>query len=514
MFCRKYVLLITLLTSLVFSQKKIACIGNSITSGYGLPNPITESFPSQLQQLLGSGYIVFNYGYSGAVLLNNFPLSYINSPIYNPSISQHYDLIIITLGTNDTQQLYHPAIDNFISDYKALINKYDNFPSQDPPICIIGIPPPISPTWSLSRSTYLIEQVIPRIQSMASQTNNSIANFYNALKDKEYLFIDGKHPNVEGAYIMALTAKSAIDKVLSPPPPPPSPPPPSTPNNFSANGDNGQVTLTWDANFEMNIINYIIYRGTVDGGWKDVLVFLDKDMTSYVDKNVNNYTPYYYQICAYNTYNKVSDRSNQISTTPIPDTTPPLIPNNFTAIASQGMITLSWNANTEIDLHSYHLFKGTVDGGAVNYFFSVGKNTTNYSDNIVTNNTTYYYKIKAADTSDNQSGFSNQATVTTLSVLTDYLQTEYSLNQNTPNPFNPNTVIEFSLPTDIEINIVIYDLMGNEVKTLINEFKPVGQYSVNWDGRDNAGQSVSGGIYFYQLQIDGFVQTRKMVLLK
>lgn len=94
------------------------------------------------------------------------------------------------------------------------------------------------------------------------------------------------------------------------------------------------------------------------------------------------------------------------------------------------------------------------------------------------------------------------------------IHTIFELKQNFPNPFNPSTSIIYNVSEESLVNIIIYDLMGNEIKTLLNDFKPVGQYQVNWDGRDNAGQLVSGGIYFYKLQVEDFIQTRKMVLLK
>ena len=90
----------------------------------------------------------------------------------------------------------------------------------------------------------------------------------------------------------------------------------------------------------------------------------------------------------------------------------------------------------------------------------------------------------------------------------------FELKQNYPNPFNPITSIIFELPQDSHISIKIYNSLGSEIKTLVNEFKPVGQYQVNWDGTDNTGDGASGGTYFCQLQTGDFTQTRKMVLLK
>jgi len=94
------------------------------------------------------------------------------------------------------------------------------------------------------------------------------------------------------------------------------------------------------------------------------------------------------------------------------------------------------------------------------------------------------------------------------------IPTVFELSQNYPNPFNPSTSIIYEISEESIVSIIIYDLMGNEVKTLVNEDKPVGQYQVNWDGKDNLGNSVSGGTYFYKFQTGDFIQARKMVLLK
>ncbi|MCK4311550.1 MAG: right-handed parallel beta-helix repeat-containing protein [Candidatus Cloacimonetes bacterium] len=90
------------------------------------------------------------------------------------------------------------------------------------------------------------------------------------------------------------------------------------------------------------------------------------------------------------------------------------------------------------------------------------------------------------------------------------------LNQNYPNPFNPSTTISFELNTEItEITeIVVLNLKGQKVKTLVNEILPAGEHSVIWNGRDSNGNRVSSGIYFYKLNAGKFVRTKKMILLK
>lgn len=92
---------------------------------------------------------------------------------------------------------------------------------------------------------------------------------------------------------------------------------------------------------------------------------------------------------------------------------------------------------------------------------------------------------------------------------------EYVVSQNYPNPFNPSTTILYTVPSTEYIVLRIYDILGREVSTLVNEHKPAGTYTIQWDGKNSAGQQVGSGIYFYQLKSEsGFIQTNKMLLLK
>jgi hypothetical protein len=90
----------------------------------------------------------------------------------------------------------------------------------------------------------------------------------------------------------------------------------------------------------------------------------------------------------------------------------------------------------------------------------------------------------------------------------------YALDQNFPNPFNPNTIIQFSLAEPAYTSIVIYNLLGQHVKTLIDDFKPAGEYSIKWDGKNERDESVATGIYFYRIKSGDFIDTKKMLMLK
>ena len=91
---------------------------------------------------------------------------------------------------------------------------------------------------------------------------------------------------------------------------------------------------------------------------------------------------------------------------------------------------------------------------------------------------------------------------------------DFKLSQNYPNPFNPTTIIKFTLLQDErreiqDVRLLVYDVLGNEVATLINKEKPAGEYEVEFNGN-----GLTSGIYFYQLKVGSFIETKKMVLLK
>ena len=90
----------------------------------------------------------------------------------------------------------------------------------------------------------------------------------------------------------------------------------------------------------------------------------------------------------------------------------------------------------------------------------------------------------------------------------------FMLYQNYPNPFNPSTAISFDIPHSTAVNLTVYNLLGQEVKNLVNRNLPAGRHTIEWDGRDNLGRAVASGIYFYSLTGDTFSAREKMLLLK
>ena len=99
--------------------------------------------------------------------------------------------------------------------------------------------------------------------------------------------------------------------------------------------------------------------------------------------------------------------------------------------------------------------------------------------------------------------------ITSVEGPSKYLPTRFALSQNHPNPFNPSTKIKYSVPQTSQVQIKVYDVLGNEIETLINEEKPAGTYEVTWYA-----EYLRSGVYFYQLRSDSFVETKKMILMK
>nr|ABZ07815.1 putative FG-GAP repeat protein [uncultured marine microorganism HF4000_ANIW141I9] len=101
-----------------------------------------------------------------------------------------------------------------------------------------------------------------------------------------------------------------------------------------------------------------------------------------------------------------------------------------------------------------------------------------------------------------------------LSINEELLPEKFALHQNYPNPFNPVTTLRYDLPEQANVNIIIYDMLGRQVRTLLNQTQDAGYRSVIWNATNDYGKPVSAGVYLYKIQAGEFVQTRKMVLLK
>lgn len=148
------------------------------------------------------------------------------------------------------------------------------------------------------------------------------------------------------------------------------------------------------------------------------------------------------------------------------------------------------------------LVSGTLDLGKLNLTFNNGvSGSAVLNTQIKINGSTY------------QAGPSFNFTPTNLETV-ETLPTEFAVKQNYPNPFNPSTTIEFSIPNNSNVKVSIYNLIGQEIRTLVNSEMEAGTYKVTWNGENNLGQKVNSGIYLYRVVSGDKVQTMKMTLMK
>lgn len=178
----------------------VACIGNSITYG-PRGNGENNSYPEQLQALLGEKYNVFNFGYSGRTLLKKGDYPYWDEVHLKAATAIHPDIVIVKLGTNDTKPQNWQYGDEFEADYRALIREFTSL--SPPPKIWICYPVPVFETrWGI-RDSVVVNGVIPIIDKISSELNIPVIDLYQPFLDKGSLFPDGIHPDKEGCRIMA-----------------------------------------------------------------------------------------------------------------------------------------------------------------------------------------------------------------------------------------------------------------------------------------------------------------------
>lgn len=199
-------LLCLLLCTTTYAQKKIkvACVGNSVTYGAGIDNREVNSYPAQLQRMLGEDYEVMNFGKSGATLLNKGHRPYCEQEEYKAALDFAGDLVVIHLGLNDTDPRNWPNYrDNFVADYLSLIESF----RKVNPACKIWIcrMTPIShrhPRFkSGTRDWYWQEQAT--IEEIASLGNTGLIDLQAGLYNRPDFLPDALHPTAEGAGILA-----------------------------------------------------------------------------------------------------------------------------------------------------------------------------------------------------------------------------------------------------------------------------------------------------------------------
>ncbi len=190
----------------------------------------------------------------------------------------------------------------------------------------------------------------------------------------------------------------------------------------------------------------------------------------------------------------------------------------FKADVYQNLVLLSWGTATELNNYGFVIERSTTEDFAVfeNLGFVEGHGTSyntwhyTFEDTTITIAGTYFYRLNQLDI-DGNNKYSPTVSVVVTSVETpiDREHYDFKLNQNYPNPFNPETNIVFSITNNAHVSLVIYDVLGNVIKTLVDENLSVGNYNIMFDG-----ENLSSGVYLYKLQVNNKLISKKMVLQK
>jgi hypothetical protein len=189
---------------------------------------------------------------------------------------------------------------------------------------------------------------------------------------------------------------------------------------------------------------------------------------------------------------------------------------SFTGENENNKITLKWTTATELNNNGFEIERSLDNKIFVTRGFVKGAGTSTerheYSFTEDALNGKIYYRLKQIDYDGNHS-YTNSIEINSICA------SSFELYQNYPNPFNPTTKIKFTLPSPYQeeglgvrsamVMLKVYDILGREIATLVNEYKPAGEYEVEFNGNN-----LPSGIYFYQLKAGSYIETKKAILLK
>ncbi len=250
--------------------------------------------------------------------------------------------------------------------------------------------------------------------------------------------------------------------------------------------------------------NWYIYWHNYWGDW-EINPVLDYTGTYYA----NTYTPTASDGIPYATpgvfvwdaanYDFTNMTMEQVTPTPVELTT-------FAAYVKNGFIELNWQTATEVNNYGFEIERSQNNTWQKIAFIQGHGNSNSPKEYSFTDKpnggSNFKYRLKQIDT-DGKYEYSPEVEVN-INVPTDF-----SVKQNFPNPFNPTTKIEFAIPTDNHVQIKVFNVLGMELATLLNEHRQAGTHSVEFDA-----SNLSSGIYFYKIVSGEYSEMRKMILLR
>ena len=204
----------------VANAKLVACVGDSRTYGWGLPDRESNCYPAQLEKILRQfdpDWETQNFGVSGTTLRRDDNMAYVATSTYNRALASEPDVVIIALGGNDVKRATSSQIEqDFIPDYLALIDAFAQLPSH--PEIFVCCQAPIYPNNFGYSNSKLTDEIFPRIEQLPTYRDVEIIDLYTPLENSAHLYLDdGLHHNTEGARMIAEIVASVILAFRIPP---------------------------------------------------------------------------------------------------------------------------------------------------------------------------------------------------------------------------------------------------------------------------------------------------------
>ena len=185
----------------------VACIGDSITEGYGIERQCDNAYPALLDSILGPDYAVMNFGRSGTTMMRGGDYPYWTVKEMRNALNSRADIVVIKLGTNDCKAFQWDA-DEYETSYRALIDTLRS-DGRNPRIYLCLPVPVMADKWTMSDSV-IVNGVIPSVKRVAEDNRLSVIDLYTPFVGRMELFSDSIHPTRQGALLMAETIARAI----------------------------------------------------------------------------------------------------------------------------------------------------------------------------------------------------------------------------------------------------------------------------------------------------------------
>ena len=265
----------------------------------------------------------------------------------------------------------------------------------------------------------------------------------------------------------------------------------------------GRIDLSWQDNAN-NETSYTLQRTTdTTASWSNAAI-LPANTTSDFDSGLVDGTKYFYRVFGSNSSGN-SGFSNVVS-----GITPMRPPTNLNVSQIPGgEIKLTWqdNSNSEV---GYYIERKLGSSGTYAVIDSVGANVSTYTDTKGVPGNDYFYRVRGYNLVCT-STYSNEVNLTLTGVKSNGtgIPDKFDVSQNYPNPFNPSTVITYQVPVSSVVTLKVYDMLGKEIRTLVNESKNAGYYSAVF-----VASNLPSGVYFYRMQAGKYSETKKLTVLK